>query len=64
VVHSATFEANESFGRFKVICDRVLSPNMRYPITAIAPYMVVQIAKLNDTKYYSEDSEISSLKIE
>ena len=29
VVHRATFEANDSFGRFKVICDRVLSPNMR-----------------------------------
>jgi hypothetical protein len=29
VVHSATFEANESFGRFRVICSSVFSPNVR-----------------------------------
>jgi hypothetical protein len=29
VVHSATLEANECLGRFRVICERVLSPNMR-----------------------------------
>jgi len=49
VVHSATFEATECFGRFKVICDKVFSPNMRKPMTAKEPYIAVQIAKLQNT---------------
>jgi hypothetical protein len=49
VVHSATFEATECFGRFKVICDKVFSPNMRKPRTAKEPYIAVQIAKLQNT---------------
>jgi hypothetical protein len=51
VVHSATFEANDSFGRFKVICDRVWSPNMRYPKIANEPYIAVQMAKLHNYSY-------------
>jgi hypothetical protein len=49
VVHSATFEAIECFGRFKVIWDNVFSPNMRKPMTAKDPYIAVQIAKLQNT---------------
>jgi hypothetical protein len=49
VVHSATFEATECFGRFKVIWDNVFSPNMRKPMTAKDPYIAVQIAKLQNT---------------
>ena len=48
MVHSATFEASEFFGRFKVIWDKVFSPNMRKPMTAKEPYIAVQIAKLQN----------------
>ena len=37
--HKATFEAIVLSGKFNVIWDDVLSPNMRYPITATAPYI-------------------------
>jgi len=49
VVHSATFEATECFGRFKVICDKVFSPNIRKPMTAKEPYITVHIAKVQNT---------------
>lgn len=46
VVHIATFEAMECFGKFKVIWDSVAWPNIRYPVVAILPYIVVHKAKL------------------
>jgi len=49
VVHSATFEATECFGMFKVICDKVFSPNIRKPMTAKEPYITVHIAKVQNT---------------
>lgn len=46
VVQIATFEANASFGKFKVIWDRVPSPNIRYPTAAKEPYIAVHNMKL------------------
>jgi hypothetical protein len=43
------FEATECFGRFKVICDKVFSPNIRKPMTAKETYITVHIAKLQNT---------------
>lgn len=50
VVHIATFEATEFFGKFNVIWERVSSPNMRNPIVAKEPYIAVHRAKLFPTE--------------
>lgn len=46
VVHSAILEAKAFFGRLSVIWERVLSPNIEYPIAANDPYIAVHITKL------------------
>lgn len=46
VVHKAILDATNSWGRLRVNCDSVDSPNMLYPITATPAYIKVQIPKL------------------
>lgn len=50
VVHNATFEIKACGGMFKVIWDKVLSPNMRNPITATHPYIKTHNIKLHHHK--------------
>ena len=47
VVHTAILEATKSWGKLRVNCDIVDSPNILYPITATPAYNRVQIPKLH-----------------
>lgn len=47
VVHTAIFETTKSWGKLRVNCDSVNSPNILYPITATPAYNTVQTVKLH-----------------
>lgn len=46
VVQTAILDATKSWGRFRVNCDSVESPNIRYPMIATAAYKSAQKPKL------------------
>lgn len=47
VVHTAILVATKSWGKLRVNCDFIDSPNILYPITATPAYNKVQIPKLH-----------------
>lgn len=57
IVHKAISEANAFGGRFNVIWDKVLSPNMRNPMTAMIPYINMHKIKLYTKKWVKYKKE-------